>query len=94
MDESGSDSYDSRMSIKVTPHTRLSDHREGLVGVACQACWHEREMTAAALAQLIGWETRIEKVIPRMRCSACGAHRAHVFIFYPRRPRGWGKNPA
>jgi len=83
-----------RVAIPITPKTRLTDHRDALVGIGCQQCFHEREMSAVALAQLIGWQSRVISAIPRMRCSACGAHRAHVFLFYPRRPRGWGKNPS
>jgi hypothetical protein len=81
-----------RVAIPITPKTRLADYRDALVGVGCQQCFHEREMTAEALAQIIGWQSRVISAIPRMRCSACGAHKAHVFLFYPRRPRGWSKN--
>lgn len=81
------------VAIQLTPKTRLADHREGLILLSCKECLHEREMPAAALARIIGWETRIVTALPRLRCSACGAHRAHVSVAYPRRPRGWSKHP-
>jgi hypothetical protein len=81
------------MAIQLLPKTRLSDHRDGIISVSCNGCLHEREMPAVALAQIIGWETRIVTALLRLRCSACGAHRAHVSIFYPRRPPGWNTHP-
>jgi hypothetical protein len=81
------------VAFQLTAKTRLADHRDGLVSVSCKECLHEREMPAAALAHLIGWETPIVTALPRLRCSVCGEHRAHIGIFYPRRPRGWNKHP-
>jgi hypothetical protein len=81
------------MAIQLSPKTRLADHRDGFVSVSCNKCLHERDMPAAALAQIIGWETRVMTVLPQLRCSACGARRAHVSIFYPRRPREWNTHP-
>lgn len=81
------------VAFQLTPRMRLADHRDGLVSVSCNACLHEREISAEALAQIVGWETRLATVLPRLRCSACGARRAHVSIFYPRRPRGWNPHP-
>jgi hypothetical protein len=81
------------MAIQLSPNMRLCDHRDGLISLSCKKCLHEREMPAAALARIIGWETPVMAALPRLRCSACGAHRAHVSIFYPSRPRGWNPHP-
>lgn len=81
------------MAIRLTPYTMLSDHRDAFVSLGCTKCLHEREMPAAALAEIIGWKTRVITAVPRLRCSACGAYSAHISLHYPRRPRGWSKHP-
>ncbi len=81
------------VAIRLSAESQLSAHRDGIVSVSCPACHHERNMPAAALARIIGWDTPLSAALRRLRCSACGARRARVSIHYPRRPRGWNSHP-
>jgi hypothetical protein len=38
----------------------------------CEACGHERRTLPQALANLCGWDARLENVTARLRCSKCG----------------------
>ena len=68
------------MAIPVTRSIRLSHHRESHVLIRCGACGHEREITADALARIVGWDAEPSTMGERFRCSRCGAHRAQVSI--------------
>jgi hypothetical protein len=74
--------------------SRLSHHREGHVLIRCGACEHEREITADALARIIGWDAQPLAMSERFRCSQCGAHRAQVTLGRDRKPRRSPKNPS
>ena len=38
----------------------------------CSSCGHERHAQPHALARLCGWDTGIDQVVRRLRCSKCG----------------------
>jgi ribosomal protein L44E len=38
----------------------------------CSGCGHERHAQPHALARLCGWDTSIDHVVRRLRCSKCG----------------------
>ena len=38
----------------------------------CSVCGHERAAEPQTLARLCGWDTRLEDMAKRMRCSKCG----------------------
>jgi hypothetical protein len=65
-----------------------------LVRVKCTACGASRDITAEALARLVGWSTRLESLAPRLRCSKCSARgTATVTPVGLPRPRGFNSNP-
>ena len=41
----------------------------------CEACEHERRTTPHMLANICGWDARLEDVTRRLRCSKCGERR-------------------
>ena len=52
---------------------RLADEfAEYMLYLKCAACAHERRTTPHALARVCGWNARLDDVIKRLRCSACG----------------------
>jgi hypothetical protein len=38
----------------------------------CESCLRERRTTPHLLANICGWDARLEDVVRRMRCSICG----------------------
>lgn len=76
------------MTILDARSVRLSHHRGSQVLIRCAACGHKRQMTAEALARIIGWDAEPFAMTERFRCSRCGAHRAEVSLGHDRKPRG------
>jgi hypothetical protein len=54
----------------------------------CSACGHERHAQPHALARLCGWDTTIEHVVRRLRCSKCGKKQCTWRAHSPTKPRG------
>ena len=80
------------MPLPLTPETRLAEHRDAQVELRCLRCGHSREMSAEALARLIGWQTLLVNRLGQFRCSCCGARRVAIAFGYDRKPRGWLSN--
>jgi hypothetical protein len=60
---------------------RLADFGGDFVlSVQCMACRHERPLPARELAKRWGREMPIGEIVPRLRCSRCGARRVDVQI--------------
>jgi hypothetical protein len=81
-------------AMRALPHIRkLSDEGGSfLVDVHCTCgytCW----LKPKDLAERYGWDMTLEALLPRMRCSKCGAHAAQVRAVLEPRPRGIPKNP-
>jgi rRNA maturation protein Nop10 len=41
----------------------------------CEACGHERRALPRSLANICGWDAKLEDVTLRLRCSKCGERR-------------------
>ena len=63
-----------------------------LVRVTCK-CGASRDIPPDALARMTSWQTTLEALAPRMRCSVCGTKGAQVVAVPQPRPRGNPKNP-
>lgn len=57
------------------------------IRVACGACRHLRVIDPWALAQRIGWDTKVEDLSARMRCTGCGSRRCTVDLVNMNRRR-------
>jgi hypothetical protein len=38
----------------------------------CESCLHERRTSPHKLANICGWDAKLNDVVRRMRCSTCG----------------------
>jgi rRNA maturation protein Nop10 len=54
----------------------------------CSVCGHERHAEPQAFAKLCGWQTSLEAVIRRLRCSKCGQKQCTWRAYPPSKPRG------
>jgi hypothetical protein len=59
----------------------------------CAACGHERTAEPQTLGRLCGWDSRLEDVAKRMRCSKCGKKQCALRAFPPQKPRGYTSLP-
>jgi len=59
----------------------------------CAECGHERKAEPLTLGRLCGWDSRLEDVAKRMRCSKCGKKRCTLRAFPPKKPRGYTALP-
>src|ERR1700735_741256 len=59
----------------------------------CSECGHERTAEPHTLGRLCGWDTRLEDVAKRLRCSKCGKKKCDLRAFAPRKPRGYTSLP-
>ena len=59
----------------------------------CSACGHERTAEPQTLGKLCGWDSRLEDVAKRMRCSKCGKKQCTQRAVTPRKPRGYKSLP-
>lgn len=64
-----------------------------LIFVRCRACRRAREIDPRELAARVGWNAELAAITRRLKCSGCGASAPEVAIAFPRKPRGWSKNP-
>lgn len=76
----------SGMAFKINNDTTLASIRDANLTIGCQKCFHMIDWSPASLAALIGWNTRIIRYVPQMRCSKCGEHQALVTVYYDRKP--------
>jgi hypothetical protein len=59
----------------------------------CSGCGHERHAQPHALARLCGWDTSIDHVVRRLRCSKCGKKQCTWRAYLPTKPRGHSSLP-
>jgi ribosomal protein S14 len=59
----------------------------------CAACGHERNAEPHTLAKLCGWDSKLEDVAKRLRCSRCGKKNCVLRAFPPQKPRGYTSLP-
>ena len=57
--------------------------------IECGACGHQRTAEPHTLARLCGWDSRLEDVAKRMRCSKCGKKKCTLRAVPPSKPRGY-----
>ena len=55
----------------------------------CGACGHERRTLPRALANVAGWEAKLEDVTRRLRCSKCGERECAARALPSSPPRGY-----
>ena len=55
----------------------------------CAACGHERRILPRSLANVCGWDAKLEEVTRRLRCSKCGERRCTARALPPVLPRGY-----
>jgi hypothetical protein len=55
----------------------------------CGSCLRERHCTPHLLAKLCGWDTKLEDVARRMRCSVCGKKKCTARAVPMTPPRGY-----
>jgi rRNA maturation protein Nop10 len=52
----------------------------------CPACGYERVAAPKILGQLCGWDTRLDEVAKRLRCSKCGKKQCTVRAMPAQKP--------
>jgi translation initiation factor 2 beta subunit (eIF-2beta)/eIF-5 len=57
------------------------------LALKCGACGHKRTAEPHILARLCGWDSKLEDVAKRMRCSKCGKKQCTLRAFQPRKSR-------
>jgi DNA-directed RNA polymerase subunit RPC12/RpoP len=55
----------------------------------CEACGHERRIVPKSLANVCGWDAKLEDVMRRLRCSKCGERRCTARPLPQVAPRGY-----
>ena len=58
--------------------------------IRCGRCAHTRVSDPDVLARRVGWDSTLDALLPRLRCSKCGAKESSISIQeapYERRPR-------
>jgi hypothetical protein len=55
----------------------------------CGSCLRERHTTPHLLANICGWDAKLEDVARRMRCSVCGAKKCTARALPVTVPRGY-----
>jgi len=55
----------------------------------CEACGHERRVVPKSLANVCGWDAKLDDVTRRLRCSKCGERRCRARPMPPLPPRGY-----
>jgi hypothetical protein len=73
---------------------RLSDEggQGWLLDVRCP-CGRSGWIPPAQLAARVGWDTALDALPPRLRCTACGAKGLTIAAISAPRARGIPKNP-
>jgi ribosomal protein S14 len=59
----------------------------------CSECGHERIAEPHTLGRLCGWDSRLQDVAKRMRCSKCGMKRCTARAIPLQKPRGYTPLP-
>ena len=57
--------------------------------LTCAACGHERKIVPKSLANIAGWDAKLEDLTRRLRCSKCGERRCKARPLPPTPPRGY-----
>ena len=55
----------------------------------CEACGHERRIVPKSLANVCGWDAKLEDVTRRLRCSKCCERRCTARALPSMPPRGY-----
>lgn len=55
----------------------------------CESCLHERRTTPHLLANLCGWDAKLNDVARRLRCSICGQKKCTARAVPMTTPRGY-----
>jgi DNA-directed RNA polymerase subunit RPC12/RpoP len=73
---------------------KLSDHfGQYSLLIVCEFCGHKRAAEPHTLGKLCGWDTRLDDVAKRMRCSKCGKKQCTVQATPLTKPRGYSALP-
>ena len=59
---------------------RLSDNFGQYVITLVCSCGHTRRASPRTLAEIAGWDAKLEEVVKRMRCSRCGKRSCHASV--------------
>jgi DNA-directed RNA polymerase subunit RPC12/RpoP len=58
--------------------------------IRCRRCGHTRVNAPEVLARRVGWDSRFDALVLRLRCSRCGAKESSISVQeapHERRPR-------
>ena len=73
---------------------KLSDEfGQYLLVLECSACGHQRKANPQTLARLFGWDTRLDEVTRRLRCSKCDKRQCSARAVPAQKPRGYSPLP-
>lgn len=73
---------------------KLSDEfGQYLLLLECAACGHKRQANPQMLARLFGWDTSLEDLARRLRCSKCGKRQCSVRAVAAQKPRRYDSLP-
>ena len=68
---------------------RLSDEfGQYLLAIKCGGCGHERRAYPNLLAQISGWDAKLEDLEKRLRCSKCGKKGCQIRAIGIQKPHG------
>jgi len=68
--------------------TKLSDEFGQYTVLLTCTCGHTRRCYPRTLAALSSWDTRLDDVVKRMKCSKCGKKKCTATIIEETKPRG------
>jgi hypothetical protein len=69
--------------------TKLSDEFGQYLIVLLCACGHVRQAYPKTLAEVAGWNAKLEDVVRRMRCAKCGEKKCSAKALPLTTPRGY-----
>jgi hypothetical protein len=68
---------------------KLSDEfGQYLLVITCIGCGHERRAYPKTLARMCGWDSKIQDLEKRLRCSKCGKKGCSIRALEMQKPRG------
>jgi len=73
---------------------RLSDEfGQYTLVLTCRDCHHERKSDPHMLGRICGWDTRLDDLAMRLRCSKCGKKACMIRAIPLHKPRGYSSLP-
>ena len=73
---------------------KLSDEfGQYLLLLECGSCGHKRQANPQTLARMFGWDTTLEIVAKRLRCSKCGKRNGTARTVAAQKPRAYSSLP-